>query len=481
LTAPADFPYLGLSGTGAISPPVSLWGVGGVCGRTVMSQSHKVGCASARGVVWLQRVALAVVLAGWSMAGLAPEAMARHRHHSHHRAAEPAGPPVVFEALTLDADTGQVLSEANADALTYPASLTKMMTLYLTFEALKNGRLRLDQLLPVSAYAASMQPSHLGLSAGDSVSVRDCILGIVTKSANDAAVVLAEALAGSEPAFALQMTDKARRLGMSRTVYRNASGLPNPQQQTTARDIAKLALALLRDFPRDYHYFSTREFEFRGEVLTTHNHMLETYPGADGIKTGFINASGFNIAVSAVRNGHRLIGVLMGGRSWRSRDEEMAALLDRDFARLAAAPAPQIAAVAHPAPPPAAPPPAAPAPVAAAPDPIGRLAAGAVHEAAPRETAPPHREPEDWGIQVGAFRGEKAATRAARHASRLAARGKPEVIVPPSKHDRPPLYRARLAHFTEKGAETACAALHRHRVACTVVPPGARRVASAGR
>src|SRR6201984_3245968 len=240
------------------------------------------------------------------------------------------------ESIVIDAETGRVLSEMNADAITYPASLTKMMTLYLTFEALNSGRLRLDQYLPVSSEAASKSPTKLHLVPGDSVQVHDLILGIVTKSANDGAAVLAEGLAGSEPAFADRMTAKARQLGMTNTIYRNASGLPDLEQRTTARDVAQLALALYHDFPREYRYFATREFFFRGRVMLTHNHLLDGYEGADGIKTGYIGASGFNLAASAVRNGHRLIGVIMGGPSAGTRDREMAALLDRGFAEVGA-------------------------------------------------------------------------------------------------------------------------------------------------
>ena len=240
----------------------------------------------------------------------------------------------VFAWMLLDAETGQVLSEQNADVLTYPASLTKMMTLYLTFEALNQGRVRTDQLFTVSAYAASRSPSKLGLVPGEAVPLRDLILGLVTRSANDAASVIAENLAGSEVNFARYMTWKARQLGMQHTWYQNASGLPDPSQRTTARDVARLSLALYHDFPREYRYFSTQAFYFRGDEINTHNHLLEWYQGADGIKTGFVNASGFNIATSAVRNGRRLIGVIMGGRSAHSRDLQMASLLDQGFAVL---------------------------------------------------------------------------------------------------------------------------------------------------
>src|SRR5205823_8213248 len=188
----------------------------------------------------------------------------------------------------------------------------------------------------VSEEAASRAPSKLALTPGDSVPVRDLVLGIVTKSANDAASALAEGLAGSEANFVNYMNWKARQLGMQQTWYRNASGLPDPAQRTTARDVARLALALYHQFPREYRYFATREFDFRGATVHSHNHLLDWYDGADGIKTGYVNASGFNLAASAVRDGRRLIGVIMGGRSWHSRDKQMASLLDQGFAVLAA-------------------------------------------------------------------------------------------------------------------------------------------------
>ena len=305
----------------------------------------------------------------------------------------------VFEWMLLDVDTGQIIGEQNADVPTYPASLTKMMTLYLTFEALNQGRIRLDQSFSVSAEAAAKAPSKLALTPGDTVPIRDLILGVVTKSANDAATVLAEGLAGSEAEFVQHMNWKARQLGMQLTWFRNASGLPDPQQRTTARDIARLALALYQHFPREYRYFSTTEFNFRGETLHTHNHLLEWYPGLDGIKTGFINASGFNLAASATRDGHRLLGVIMGGQSARGRDRQMASLLDQGFARVAsgrvpqpqAAPlvaaasptaAPASAATAVPATVPAAAVPAAVAVATAAPAPA-RAVATAAHPAAP--------------------------------------------------------------------------------------------------
>ena len=418
-----------------------------------------------------------------------------------------AGP--AYEAIVLDAQTGQVLRELNPDIQTPPASLTKMMTLYLTFEALNQRRLQLDQYLRVSGEAASRAPSKLALVPGEAVTVHDLILGIVTKSANDAAVVLAEALGGSEPGFAQQMNWKARQLGMNYTVYRNASGLPDPEQRTTARDIARLALALYHQFPREYRYFSTHEFVFRGQVMRNHNHLMEWYPGVDGIKTGFVNASGFNLAASAVRGNQRLIGVIMGGQSAGGRDRQMAGLLDQGFADLGTGQAvsgPVIAAVPAAAPvqmaataravatTPAAQP-ANPAPIMASATPQGDATgapgkAGVIGNAlrhlapvAKAEAAPLAREApgggEDWSIQLGAFRAEAAAQEAVRHVAGVAGlKGKPHEILAPAKNDQNRLYRALLMRFTPKGAQAACAELHKKGIACTVVRPGALKVAA---
>jgi D-alanyl-D-alanine carboxypeptidase len=391
------------------------------------------------------------------------------------------------ESIVIDAETGRILSEMNADAITYPASLTKMMTLYLTFEALNAGRLRLDQYLPVSTEAANKSPTKLHLVPGDSVQVHDLILGIVTKSANDAAAVLAEGLAGSEPAFADRMTAKARQLGMTSTIYRNASGLPDPEQRTTARDVAQLALALYHDFPREYRYFATREFFFRGRVILTHNHLLDWYEGADGIKTGYIGASGFNLAASAVRNGHRLVGVVMGGASAGSRDREMAALLDQGFSEVGAG-ATLVAGREVPSP--------SAAPVVAEtdqPEParprekIGQLAKAArkiaahLSPVAKAEAAPiAHQlrtpaETDRWSIQLGAFRDGTAAEQAARSAATVpGARGKPVQIVQPSKGGKEHVYRARLLNFSPQEAQGACAVLHKKKIECSVVPPPVR-------
>jgi D-alanyl-D-alanine carboxypeptidase len=237
-----------------------------------------------------------------------------------------------FASLVMDGSSGRILQEANADLPRYPASLTKMMTLYMLFEALEGGTITLDQRLSVSEHAASQPPTKLGLKPGQTIVVENAILALVTKSANDIAAVIAESLAGSEPQFAWTMTRKAHELGMRHTTFANASGLPDPDQVTTARDMAILGLALLHDFPQYYHYFGTPRFYYGGAVHPNHNRMLGVYEGMDGIKTGYTRASGFNLVASARRDGHRMIGVVMGARSPATRNAIMAKLLDQAFA-----------------------------------------------------------------------------------------------------------------------------------------------------
>ena len=228
-------------------------------------------------------------------------------------APHPAAARNKYAAIIVDAESGAILHQRYANSTRHPASLTKMMTLYLTFDALEQGRLSLDQRLKVSRRASRMPRTKLFLRAGRTVKVRDAILGLVTKSANDAAVVLAEALGGSESKFARLMTAKARALGMSKTTFRNASGLHHPAQVTTAKDMATLGIALMRDHPDYYDFFRTRSFKFAGRSHRNHNHLLGRYAGTDGIKTGYIRASGFNLVASVKRGNKRLVGVVMGG------------------------------------------------------------------------------------------------------------------------------------------------------------------------
>ncbi len=423
--------------------------------KVLNHQPHgALGEAAARVSLLLLRSSVGVLAALLLLAASQAEARGL-RSHGHARHASP-GPSfaLVSESIVIDVETGRVLSAMNADAITYPASLTKMMTLYLVFEALNAGRLRTDQYLPVSYEAASRSPTKLGLRPGESLAVQELILGLVTRSANDAAAVLAEGLAGSEPAFAEQMTRRARQLGMTSTVYRNASGLPNPDQYTTARDQAQLALALYRDFPREYRYFATRQFYFRGNVIHNHNHLLDWYEGADGIKTGYIGASGYNLAASAVRNEHRLIGVVMGGpspivaeaeQSQPAPSREKPGVLSRAASR-----------------------------VAARLSPIAKAEAATVaHE---QRTVPAG---EHWSIQLGAFRGEDAAEKAGRTAALLpTAKGKPLQIVAPAKSDKDRFYRTRLLNFTSQEAWGACIALHKKDLECSVVSPAGVKVAN---
>jgi D-alanyl-D-alanine carboxypeptidase len=239
-----------------------------------------------------------------------------------------------YASLIVNASTGDVIHQINANKQLHPASLTKMMTLYLTFEAIDNGQLSLNQQLPVSIKAASMPRTNLSLRRGQTITVRDAILGLIIRSANDAAVVLAEAIAGSEAKFAKQMTDTARDLGMSKTVFKNASGLPNKEQVTSAYDMARLGIALRRDYPQFYPLFSKKSFQFRGTIVSSHNKVLDRYPWADGLKTGFTLDSGYNLVTSTVHKRGKLVGVVLGGSSAGARDSHMIKLLDRSYAML---------------------------------------------------------------------------------------------------------------------------------------------------
>ncbi len=237
-------------------------------------------------------------------------------------------------ALVMDASTGKVLYQRNADELRYPASLTKMMTLYMLFEALEAGRVSLSTTITATENAASAKPTRLGLRTGYTLTVEQAIQALVIRSANDAAVAVAEHLAGSEDAFASQMTTKARALGMSRTVFRNASGLPNVFQETTANDMATLGRRLHDDFRKYYGYFAQRQFHWNGRTYRGHNRLLAHFDGADGLKTGYTRLSGYNLATSAMRRGTRLIGVVLGGSSSYSRDIQMADMLETQFGKL---------------------------------------------------------------------------------------------------------------------------------------------------
>lgn len=255
-----------------------------------------------------------------------------HAHH-HHRTPHALRRPTPttntsrYAAIVVDGNSGKVLHAANADALRHPASLTKIMTLYMLFERLESGKIKLDTPLQISEHASRQAPTKLGLRAGSTIAVEDAIKGMVTRSANDAAVVVAENLGGSEAEFGRMMTRKAQSLGMSRTVYANASGLPNPDQVTTAHDQSILGRAIQERFPNYYRYFSIRSFSYRGQSIGNHNRLLGRVEGVDGIKTGYTQASGFNLVTSVHRSNRYIVAVVLGGASAGSRDARMRELI----------------------------------------------------------------------------------------------------------------------------------------------------------
>lgn len=257
-----------------------------------------------------------------------PDAEARRKRR---KAYVPYNPP--YASMVYDVKSGRTLEATHADALRHPASITKVMTLYMLFEQLDAGRIRLNTELPVSREAASQAPSKLGLRPGDTIAVEDAIKALVTKSANDVAVVVAEALGGDEDRFARMMTAKARAIGMRRTTFYNASGLPHPRQFTTARDLVTLGRVIQDRFPRYYAYFGTRAFEYDGRAHRNHNRLLGQVEGVDGIKTGYTRASGFNLLTSARADGRHLITVVLGGRTGRARDLRVAELIENHMER----------------------------------------------------------------------------------------------------------------------------------------------------
>lgn len=357
-----------------------------------------------------------------------------------------------YSSIVIDAATGDVLEAANPDAPRHPASLAKLMTLYLVFEALRDRRITTGQVVPISQSAASMQPSKLGLVPGTRLTAEEAILGLVTKSANDAAAALGELLAGSEDRFAQMMTLRARALGMSQTTFTNASGLPDPDEWTTARDMAMLARHLLTDFPGFYPYFSTHSFTFQRRVIFNHDRMLASYPGADGMKTGYTEASGHNLVTSAVHSGVRLIGVVLGASSNPERDAHMTALLDQGFDQMDV-PAERRTTLASRLP--------------------GLV--GTAH-AATLAVRPAARTRAAWTIQIGSFGNERAAREAASNARRVVDDGEARIETA-SQHGRT-IWRARVTGLTSAEAQGACAALVRHRSACVILRPDPRQVAS---
>jgi D-alanyl-D-alanine carboxypeptidase len=369
-----------------------------------------------------------------------------------------------YSSMVIDASSGDVLEAVNADAPRRPASLTKLMTLYLAFEALRDRRITLDQLVPVSGHAASMEPTKLGLLPGTRITVDQAILGLVTKSANDAAAALGELLGGSEDRFAQMMTLRARALGMGHTTFHNASGLPDPEQWTTAHDLAVLGRRLVSDFPSYYRYFSTPSFVWQRRVIFNHDHLLQSYPGADGMKTGYTDASGYNLVSSAVRGGVRLIGVVMGAASNGERDLHMVSLLNQSFEQLDIPVGRHVTLVANRG------------------GIIGSAHAAetvkpAVLQAEPSKAAAVHgRQAATFSIQVGTYASEHAARAAAAAGRRVADDGETHIEATTLKHKH--LWRAQITGLSGTDAQAACSSLARKKVPCRVIRVDARQVAS---
>jgi D-alanyl-D-alanine carboxypeptidase len=424
-----------------------------------------------------------------------------HAVHRHIGAAVDAG--ASYADIVIDAESGRILHATDADKLRHPASLTKMMTLYLTFQALESGKININQYLPVSENAAAQSPSKLGLRAGQRIRVEDAILGLVTESANDAAVTLGEWLGGSEEGFAQMMTRQAHALGMNGTQFRNPSGLPDPDQVTTARDMAVLGDALIYHFPQYYAYFSHDNFTYAGIPHHNHNHLMDRYDGMDGIKTGYIRASGFNLVASARRGTMRLVGVVFGGRSAVARDNHMAQLLDQGFMR-AHSEKVQARAVPTAMPPvtPQAPPQPAPTQQAAADNEAEGDGSDVTNDVMRRDyvtlpakginpfavakvnvnLAAPMRDGAkrgnevtggDWGVQIGAYSdadiGRQALTSLIGSMPQLLGSAEPEVQK--IANGKNFLYRARLMSLDHATAQTVCSYMVQHGQACLTVGP----------
>ncbi len=420
-----------------------------------------------------------------------------------------------YAAFVVHADSGDVFFDRYSKSRRYPASLTKMMTLYLLFEAVEDGKLTLQSELTVSKRAAGQPPSKLGVRAGSKITVDDAIKALIVKSANDVAVVVAEEIAGSEWRFAREMTAKARSLGMRSTTFRNASGLPNSKQVTTARDMAVLGRRVMQDFPQHFHYFSAKSFTYKTRTYTTHNSLIKNFDGASGIKTGYTRRSGFNLVTSAERDGQRLIGVVLGGRKSWSRDRHMRDILANAFNAIDKNPL-RIAALYRNTPEPRLKPtlaiamaaaPSAPtlagneplrqeimtaaAALSGAPDAsedmLGALIASAdiddynEFERAKLASVPTpegfigegdreHIDAFHWSVQIGAYSTKDLAqTELETAAIRGALTERDRVILPTPRADGSVLFRARFRNLSEIEAKLACADLKDVGVNCFVV------------
>lgn len=361
--------------------------------------------------------------------------------------------PILTQAATssiiIDAENGDEISASAADKLRYPASLTKVMTLYITFDALDRGLIRMDDMLPVSRTAANRSPSKLGLRAGEKISVKDAIMALIVKSANDCATVLAESLGYSEQNFAQSMTEVARELGMKNTTFKNASGLPNREQKTTARDMARLGAAMYHHFPQYYKLFSARKFTYKGRTYYTHNHLLKSFEGADGMKTGFTSAAGFNIITSAERNGKRVIAVTMGHNTAKLRDKKVASLMEHGLNKLT-----QIDS-----------------------DKDLQIADNTITNNTENTNT------NSWAIQVGAFSNYAKARNYALHIQKEITRRykDKDIHIQPYQNGSAVIYRSQLTGFAKNEATKVCSSLKKSNKSCIVIASTAQPLVLAGR
>jgi D-alanyl-D-alanine carboxypeptidase len=370
-----------------------------------------------------------------------------------------------YASFIINENTKRIYHNANADTRNYPASLTKIMTLYLVFDALKSKKISMSSKFKVSKRATRQPPSKLNLSAGSNITVKNAILALVTKSANDVATVIAENLGKSERNFARLMTRKAKKLGMTRTTFRNASGLPNRGQLSTARDMATLGIAIRKNHPKFFKLFKTKSFIYKGVKYTNHNNLLGSYSGTDGIKTGYTNASGFNLVASVERNGQRIIGVVFGGKKARSRDKHMVTLLNKYFKTSLSKPLVRIAK-------PSELPKTRPKIVVAEKNIKNfKIPPEIINNIIPNDIE------EDWFIQIGAFKNRLNAHKAARNARNIVPEQLGNLPASLSKITKSStnnnlqyLWRVRFVELAENQARSVCAELWTSGLSCIPLP-----------
>ena len=361
-----------------------------------------------------------------------------------------------YASIIMNEKSGKVYHSINADTRNYPASLTKIMTIYMIFEKLKNKKIKMNTKLKVSKRASRQPPSKLGLYPGQKITVKQAILALVTKSANDVATVVAENFEKTERRFAYKMTRKAKSIGLTRTIFRNASGLPNKGQLSTARDMAKLAVAIRKNFPEFFYFFNKKSFVFNGIEYRNHNNLLGSYFGTDGIKTGYTNASGFNLVASVERNGQRIIGVVFGGKTARTRDKHMVKLLNKFIktpvvrtAKLSEIPSQRPDFISYPV--------------------VKKPKNFSVYTVS---------ESEDWFIQIGAFKNKLNAHIAAKKARNAAPEQLGNLPASLQKVNKPlenlkvkrSLWRVRFIELAENQARSVCAELWSSGLSCIPLP-----------